>query len=256
MVSLAARQSGNTLLLDVAAAGVDLTPGRWEYSRIAVYLDVQFSNPGLVTLLAGQEWSQPFPWGGDVSAYLGAGAVTVHGYPAAGSVAVASVEVRPCSDPGRIDESPCEGTARVGTNSVLRLHFNFVVGSVNFDGYRGPGFSFTATPMRMIYTPGNFGSPNVAPFAIAQQLQTAVNTSVPVTLTGDDLERDPITFAIATQPAHGRLQGLEPNIVYVPNQDFEGLDSFTYTVNDGTATSGAATVFVQVINPNGGGNTD
>ena len=72
----------------------------------------------------------------------------------------------------------------------------------------------------------------------------------PITLTGSDPEDDPLTFDIATPPAHGTLSGTGPNRVYTPNANFFGTDTFTYTATDGTETSPAATVTITVTSGN------
>jgi hypothetical protein len=68
----------------------------------------------------------------------------------------------------------------------------------------------------------------------------------PITLTGTDPEDDPLTFAVATQPAHGTLSGTAPDLFYTPTRSFFGSDSFTYTATDGTESSPAATVTITV----------
>ena len=67
-----------------------------------------------------------------------------------------------------------------------------------------------------------------------------------ITLTGTDPEDDPLTFDVATQPAHGTLSGTEPDLTYTPDANFIGTDTFTYTATDGTDTSPAATVTITV----------
>ena len=67
-----------------------------------------------------------------------------------------------------------------------------------------------------------------------------------VTLTGSDPDSDPLTYNVATGPAHGALTGTAPNLTYTPAPDFNGGDSFTFTVNDGTVDSAPATVSITV----------
>jgi hypothetical protein len=76
------------------------------------------------------------------------------------------------------------------------------------------------------------------------------STNNPVTLTGVDPRGDPLTFAVATPPAHGTLSGTQPNLAYTPNANFFGSDSFTYTASDGTDVSPAATVSITVTSGN------
>jgi len=62
-----------------------------------------------------------------------------------------------------------------------------------------------------------------------------------------DVNGDPLTASVVTQPAHGTV-GVNANgtWTYTPNQYFFGNDTFTYVVNDGTANSNVATVTLNV----------
>ena len=87
---------------------------------------------------------------------------------------------------------------------------------------------------------------NQAPSATAQAVATDEDTDIAITLTGSDPEGSALTFTIGTAPANGTLSGTAPDVTYTPNADFNGADSFTFTVNDGSLTSPAATVDVTV----------
>lgn len=80
----------------------------------------------------------------------------------------------------------------------------------------------------------------------AGRVVTPENTPVNITLTGSDQDSDTISFAVLTIPANGTLSGSAPNLIYTPNNNFNGIDSFTFKVNDGKVDSTAATVEVQV----------
>ena len=85
------------------------------------------------------------------------------------------------------------------------------------------------------------------PAANADALSVNEDTSDnPITLTGSDPQDDPLTFAVATQPAHGTLTGTAPDLLYTPNANFYGTDSFTFTATDGVTTSPAATISITV----------
>jgi VCBS repeat-containing protein len=62
-----------------------------------------------------------------------------------------------------------------------------------------------------------------------------------------DVNRDPLTSTVVTQPAHGTI-AVNPNGTwsYTPNQYFYGTDSFTYKVSDGVLDSNVATVSLTV----------
>ncbi|MEI7901852.1 MAG: DUF6288 domain-containing protein, partial [bacterium] len=82
---------------------------------------------------------------------------------------------------------------------------------------------------------------NRAPVALAQNVTLAEDTAAAITLSGGDPFFDTLTYTIVTPPAHGTLSGTPPNLTYTPAANYNGPDSFTFTVNDGTVTSAAAT---------------
>ena len=82
---------------------------------------------------------------------------------------------------------------------------------------------------------------NDAPVANGQSVSTNEDTAKAITLTGSDVEGSPLTYTVATQPNHGVLSGTAPDLTYTPNKDYNGIDSFTFTVNDGSLNSDNAT---------------
>ena len=93
---------------------------------------------------------------------------------------------------------------------------------------------------------GGGGGSNHAPAATAQTVTTAEDTAKAITLTGTDADGDGLTYAIVSDPAHGTLSGTAPDLTYTPTANFNGPDSFTFTVNDGTVDSSASTVTITV----------
>ena len=87
---------------------------------------------------------------------------------------------------------------------------------------------------------------NDIPVAAAQSLTFAEDTSQAVTLTGTDVENSPLTFVVTISPLHGTLTGTAPALTYTPAANYFGPDSFTFTANDGTATSAPAVVSLTV----------
>jgi formylglycine-generating enzyme required for sulfatase activity len=86
---------------------------------------------------------------------------------------------------------------------------------------------------------------NIAPMADAQTVSVNEDSTLAITLTGSDVDGSSLTYAVGT-PSHGTLTGTAPNLTYTPDLDYNGLDSFTFTVNDGAADSAAATVSITV----------
>jgi len=87
---------------------------------------------------------------------------------------------------------------------------------------------------------------NDAPVANAQSVTTAEDTSANIALTGSDVEGSALTFSVVTPPAHGTLSGTPPSLAYTPAANYNGPDSFTFKVNDGTVDSGVAAVSIIV----------
>ncbi len=87
---------------------------------------------------------------------------------------------------------------------------------------------------------------NDAPVAVAQSATTAEDAALSITLVGTDVDLDVLSYTIASQPANGTLSGNAPNVIYTPNANSNGSDSFTFTVNDGTIDSAVATSSISV----------
>jgi hypothetical protein len=69
---------------------------------------------------------------------------------------------------------------------------------------------------------------------------------VNITLTGSDPDGDPLTFGVDTLPHFGILSGTPPDLIYTPNPDYNGQDSFTYHANDGQLDSPIGTVSITI----------
>jgi Bacterial Ig domain/Dockerin type I domain len=86
-----------------------------------------------------------------------------------------------------------------------------------------------------------------APTANSQSVNVAHNTPKGITLTASDPNTPPLTLTyMVGTPAHGMLTGTAPNLIYTPNANYQGTDSFTFTVSNGVVTSNTATVTLNV----------
>jgi len=89
---------------------------------------------------------------------------------------------------------------------------------------------------------------NDPPVANPQNVTTEENTAVDITLTGTDLEGDPLTYTVVTPPSNGILSGTAPDLTYTPDTGYLGSDNFTFKVNDGAIDSTTAEVDI-TVNP-------
>lgn len=87
---------------------------------------------------------------------------------------------------------------------------------------------------------------NDAPVAAKQDL-IIIGTSQAITLAATDVDNPTLTYLVTTGPTNGKLTGTIPNLNYVPNTGFTGVDSFAFTASDGALTSAPATVTIRVL---------
>jgi hypothetical protein len=93
---------------------------------------------------------------------------------------------------------------------------------------------------------------NTPPTANPQSVTTLEDTPVTITLTASDPDNQPLTFSIVTPPAHGTLGPImnatatSAQVVYTPNANYNGSDSFTFMANDGNGGTAIATVSITV----------
>ena len=60
-----------------------------------------------------------------------------------------------------------------------------------------------------------------------------LNATLPITLTADDPDDDPLLFELLSGPDNGIINGDAPELEYTPDLNFFGVDMFTYRVFDG-----------------------
>jgi gliding motility-associated-like protein len=91
-------------------------------------------------------------------------------------------------------------------------------------------------------------TPNTAPVAQDQNIITAEDTPIAITLVGTDADAgNVLTYSVVTSPVHGTLSCLNcSNPTYTPDANYHGSDSFTFRVNDGLLNSNTATVSITV----------
>jgi hypothetical protein len=125
-------------------------------------------------------------------------------------------------------------------------------GATNYFGPDGFTFSvndgsLTSAVAAVMITLTNI---NDAPIVYNQSVTNGEDTSFAITLAGSDVDGPVTSFSVVSNPAHGQLSGVAPNLTYRGATNYFGSDSFTYSVNDGSLTSAVATVTITLTNIN------
>lgn len=116
-------------------------------------------------------------------------------------------------------------------------------------GARNPSGGNSGTPSLGEPTPPPVDEvkiPNHAPQAMNLIVHTDEDTNVSLKLSGKDVDGDELQFIISLKPDHGTLTGEVPNLVYQPEANFNGNDTFVFSVSDGRETSELAKVTIKV----------
>lgn len=83
---------------------------------------------------------------------------------------------------------------------------------------------------------------------VAENLEVSIYKNESFTVTpGSDPDNLPISYKIISQAKNGQVSGGD-SIVYLPNEDFYGQDSFEYQVYNGIRYSQTALISIEVIN--------
>ena len=100
--------------------------------------------------------------------------------------------------------------------------------------------------IQALYNASSAGKCNTAPVAEDQSVTTDEDTAVNITLNGTDADGNFLNYTVIDGPTNGSLDGTAPNLTYTPNSNYNGPDSFTFSVNDGFGDSNIATVSITV----------
>jgi hypothetical protein len=115
-------------------------------------------------------------------------------------------------------------------------------------------FSYFVTDGQQASSPApltfNVLSINDSPVVYDQNLSTAINESINISLTGTDIDKDNLTFKIIQMPKNGELIRDGKTWKYIPKADYQGTDLFTYQADDqsgsDTATSNIGNIHIRV----------
>ncbi|MEM8670113.1 MAG: Ig-like domain-containing protein [Planctomycetota bacterium] len=95
-------------------------------------------------------------------------------------------------------------------------------------------------------------SDNEAPTAVDDSADVNEDGSVliDVLFNDSDPENDALTVQSFTQPSNGSVSNDNNFLTYTPSANFNGSDSFTYTINDGNGNTASAVVTINVASVN------
>ena len=72
------------------------------------------------------------------------------------------------------------------------------------------------------------------------------DSSVVITLSGEDIDGDSLVYSISSLLSNGTVELEGDEVIYTPNVNFNGSDSFTYTASDAEYTSAEGLVNITV----------
>ncbi len=143
----------------------------------------------------------------------------------------------------RILKAPVNGTVKIDVNSTVTYTPNRY-----FNG--NDSFTYVASDSK---EDSNIAEVNIVitsvnnpPQVFSQTLSVFQNKELNITLEASDIENDPLTFYYE-QPLHGLVSGTLPNLVYTPDANFTGEDSFFYWVNDTYENSEKKSITINVL---------
>ncbi len=140
-------------------------------------------------------------------------------------------------------------TAGNGTNGTVTVAGAVATYTPNADFSGTDSFTFTANDGQTDSAAGTITvtvtAVNDAPVSSAGTLTTNEDTAGTVTLAATDVDGDALTYT-ASNGTSGTVTVAGAVATYTPNANFNGTDSFTFTVNDGTVDSNSSTVTVTV----------
>ncbi|MGI2123200.1 Ig-like domain-containing protein [Shewanella baltica] len=87
---------------------------------------------------------------------------------------------------------------------------------------------------------------NDAPVATSSTVTLEEDGSVTITLAAEDVDNDPLTYEVVSQPESGTLEQHGTVWLYTPEKDFNGTDVFSFIAKDAELSSEPATVTINV----------
>ena len=140
------------------------------------------------------------------------------------------------------------GTVEIVDGKIKYVPNLDYIGTDTFTYTISDGKDHTDTATVSVTIKQNEEKENAAPEASDDAFTTYVNTekSYDVLDNDHDDEGDTLTITAKTNGTHGTVEIVDGKIKYVPESNYIGTDSFTYTISDGEGGSDIATVTVTI----------
>ncbi len=137
----------------------------------------------------------------------------------------------------------CTGTVAAGQCDITFAS----AGNKTLTASYGGDTNFNASSS--VSEPHSVNVPNSAPVATNDSFSTNEDTATTINVLGNDSDPDGDTLTVIklSDPSHGTVTlNANGTFTYTPADNYNGSDSFTYKVNDGTVDSNVATVTITV----------
>ncbi len=120
--------------------------------------------------------------------------------------------------------------------------------TVAFQVNDGTALSNTATRAINVTAVNDAPVANNDSYTVAEDNTLTVNAVTGVLANDTDVEGNTLTAALVSGPSNGALKlNSDGSFIYTPNVNFSGIDSFTYSANDGNGGTSQATVTINVL---------
>ena len=159
-----------------------------------------------------------------------------------------------------VDNTDSQMTWTYSGNSQLTVSIVNRVATIsipNADWYGVETITFNATDPgslwnqdAAIFTITPVNDPPIANDDTTTVIEDSSNNQINVRANDTDIEGDTLIITSVTQPSHGSSSTNGNYVYYTPTTNYSGLDSFTYTVNDGNGGNDTAIVHITVIGVN------
>ncbi|TFH06798.1 MAG: tandem-95 repeat protein, partial [Candidatus Atribacteria bacterium] len=140
---------------------------------------------------------------------------------------------------------PANGTATVGEAAIIYTPNPSFSGVDSFTYTISDGNGETALATVTVAV----AAVNDPPTALDDLAITGEDSSVTILVLPNDSdpENDVLSIQSITQPLHGTAVGNATSVIYTPDPNYVGPDSFTYTISDGRGGTATAQVAVTVL---------